>query len=170
MLLEPAILATVVVSAIAAFTDLWRGVIPNWLTLPPLVVAPALHGWMYGTPGVAFAILGMIGCGLMPYLLFRVEAIGGGDVKLFAAIGAIDGVLVGGEILVASFAIACVAAIALLAARRRLGHVLGTSARLLRNAFVSRRHRRAVDPASLTEMRLGPAVLAAVLWIVAGGS
>jgi Flp pilus assembly protein protease CpaA len=56
MSLEPAILATVVVSAIAAFTDLRGGVIPNWLTLPPLVVAPAVSSRLSGLNSIRVTI------------------------------------------------------------------------------------------------------------------
>ena len=72
---------------VAAVTDWRRGEIPNWLTLPPLVLAPAAFA-LFVSPGAALvSIAGIFICGLVPYLLFRQDAIGGGDVKMVAAIG-----------------------------------------------------------------------------------
>ncbi len=97
------------IAATAAFCDCRRGEIPNWLTLPALLLAP----WGYGLAfGIEYALhslaAGLLG-GLVPFLLFRRGAMGGGDVKLFGALGAVMGfdLLLGVEIQLA----ACVAAL-----------------------------------------------------------
>jgi prepilin peptidase CpaA len=79
---------TVIVLAIATYTDLrWRR-IPNWLVFPFLlagiVVSAVVHGW-HGL-GQSFEGLGL---GLLIYgILFWMGGMGAGDVKLCAAIGA----------------------------------------------------------------------------------
>jgi len=81
-----------VLLASAAIVDIQRQMIPDWLTLPGLVWvlgASVFLGW----PRVADALLGVLLCGGM-MLLFAVisrGAVGGGDVKLVALIGAMLG-------------------------------------------------------------------------------
>ena len=100
-------------AATAAITDWRSGRIPNWLTLPPLMVAPAAYLILLGVEGLVFSLLGAFACGAAPYLLFRRGALGGGDVKLLTAIGALVGVMVGLEGQLLGFVIAACYAIAL---------------------------------------------------------
>src|SRR5690242_18234513 len=86
------ILACVAITAVAAVTDTRTGHIPNWLTLPPLIIAPLLwgaHGGLWRVDGGSLvgSLLSMLGCALVPLLLFFKRACGAGDVKLFAAVG-----------------------------------------------------------------------------------
>lgn len=79
---------TVIVLAVATFTDLRSRRIPNWLVLPflalGLVVSTCLHGWH----GMGQSLAGA-GLGLLIYgLLFWMGGMGAGDVKLCTAIGA----------------------------------------------------------------------------------
>jgi prepilin peptidase CpaA len=143
----------------AAITDWRTGRIPNWLTLPPLMAAPAAHFLFSGVAGLAQSVLAIIVCGLAPYLLFRKNAIGGGDVKLLAALGAVAGIDVGLEGQLFGFAVAAIYAVARLAWERKLGALLRNSAYLLFNTFVPRRRRRAIEPSTLTSVRLGGAIL-----------
>ncbi len=83
------ILAALVI--IAAITDIRSRTIPNWLVLGGMLlgfgVNPYLAGWAgLRTAGLGFALAAGI------YLLFYlIHAMGGGDVKLMAAIGSIAG-------------------------------------------------------------------------------
>ncbi len=79
---------TVVVLAIATFTDLRSRRIPNWLVLPflaaGLIVPAALVGWH----GLWQSLEGL-GLGALVYgVLYWMGGMGMGDVKLMAAIGA----------------------------------------------------------------------------------
>ncbi|MGD9504773.1 MAG: prepilin peptidase [Syntrophobacteraceae bacterium] len=75
--------------AVAVASDLKSRRIPNTLTVPAsiagLAVNVALHGWEDG-PWTAFA--GMAIAVIPPLLIFMLGGMGGGDVKLLAAIGA----------------------------------------------------------------------------------
>jgi prepilin peptidase CpaA len=79
---------TLIVLAVATFTDLRFRRIPNWLVLPFLLAGIAVSGWLYGWHGIGQSFEGL-GLGVLIYgFLFWVGGMGAGDVKLCAAIGA----------------------------------------------------------------------------------
>jgi prepilin peptidase CpaA len=88
---------------IAAVTDLRARIIPNWLTLPMLCGALLLHAVRADVFAVGQAVMGALACGLPAFFLFSRGALGGGDVKLFAALGALLGVVTGLELQLCSF-------------------------------------------------------------------
>jgi prepilin peptidase CpaA len=72
----------------AAITDLRERRIPNVLTLS-LLASGLCRGAMLGSwGGLGHASLGMLAGAAIPLLLFAISALGGGDVKLMAAVGA----------------------------------------------------------------------------------
>src|SRR5579871_6274396 len=78
---------TLVVLAVATFTDLRSRRIPNWLVLPFLVaglVVGGFHGWH----GIEQSLAGLALGGLLFFILAVMGGMGMGDVKLCAAIGA----------------------------------------------------------------------------------
>lgn len=150
---------TFLLVTVAAFWDWRTGFIPNWLTLPPLLLAPLCFFATGGGQGALFSVFGLIGCGLPPYILFRMGAIGGGDVKLFAALGAMNGFTRGTEMLMATLLVGALQAAALLFARGQLGQVLRGTGELVMNAFRPVARRKKIPPEALTQMRLGPAIL-----------
>ncbi|SFR11750.1 A24 family peptidase [Desulfoscipio geothermicus] len=83
---------TIAVCAVASVYDLRLRIIPDWLTLPYLVLGLALslarHGLFYTL--VVFAV-GFLLC----ELFFRANVFGGGDLKLFMGIALVDGVQFG---------------------------------------------------------------------------
>jgi prepilin peptidase CpaA len=82
---------TVVFAAAAGWLD-WRSRrIPNWLTVPGLVVGIAANSWATGWSGVKTSLLGaLLGLGLLlPFVLLR--SLGAGDWKLVGALGAFLG-------------------------------------------------------------------------------
>jgi len=73
---------------LAAVIDASSRRIPNWLSLPMLVAgltASFLPGSMV-SPG--FAFLGLLAGFGLTFILFALDAMGGGDVKLLSALGA----------------------------------------------------------------------------------
>jgi prepilin peptidase CpaA len=79
---------TVIVLAVATFTDLRSRRIPNWLVLPFLVLGISVSAWLHGWHGLGQSFEGL-GLGLLIYgFLFWMGGMGAGDVKLCAAIGA----------------------------------------------------------------------------------
>ena len=158
----------VVVSLLAAAIDFRTGRIPNWLTFPAMVVGLAEASAVHGVAGFTHALLGLLLCGAVPWLLHRFsggQAIGGGDVKLFAALGAFGGATIGLEIEFSSFAVLAVFALVQLAFRGQLLIVLGNVMRILLRPFRRFDARAPLSPASMTEMRMGPAIAVAVLTV-----
>lgn len=157
----------VLVTAIAAWFDWRTGEIPDWVSLGPLVVAPIAHFAVYVATGhsqeaiqaAGFSVLGAAACALVPMALFRAGAIGGGDVKLLAAIGAICRPMVGIE---AEFygilAAAIIIAPARLAYEGKLLRVLGNTVSLALNPFRPKDKRKELTPEMMTQMRFGPAI------------
>ena len=76
------------VASIACVTDIRRRRIPNLLTFGAAVAAVVFHVWVGGSRGLVFAAIGF-GVGLAVFLpFFLLGGMGGGDVKLLAALGA----------------------------------------------------------------------------------
>ena len=78
-------------ASVAAVIDVWSRRIPNWLTFGTLVLGVLINVWLHGFGGALTAIAGA-GLGaalLLPFYLIR--AMGAGDVKLLAALGALLG-------------------------------------------------------------------------------
>ena len=75
----------------AAFLDLRSRRIPNWLTLPGALLGISINTYQSGIIGLKGSVLGL-GLAFAVYSgLFALRAMGGGDVKLMAAVGAFAG-------------------------------------------------------------------------------
>jgi prepilin peptidase CpaA len=91
MLKEGVWMLTALLAAAAGWTD-WRSRrIPNWLTLPGLLLGIAANSLARGWMGTKDSLLGAgLGLGLLlPFVLIR--SLGGGDWKLMGALGAFLG-------------------------------------------------------------------------------
>ena len=153
----------VVMTAIAAYTDTKTGHIPNWLTLPPLVLGPIVHGVSNGADGLIGALIAIVACGIAPLLMYYLGGMAGGDLKLFAAIAAVCGVDVGLEAEFLAFVVAAIYALGRMAWQGTLLRTLGNSLSMLLNPFLPGRLRRPVSPELLHTLRLGGAIFAGTL-------
>lgn len=98
----PAVVLLVVAVA-CAVTDLWKGKIYNAITYPAMAIGVVLSVWQHGVSGIWIA-LGGFAVGFFPALiLFQLGGMGGGDVKLLGAIGAIAGAIAATETLILAF-------------------------------------------------------------------
>ena len=161
MELEESILhgAVLVIAGIAAFTDVRRGEIPNWLTLPILALAPIGHGLAAGFSGLLDSLIGLLVCALVPLILYYREGMAGGDVKAFAAIGAVGGVYLGLEAQFLSLVAAAIYALGQLAWNGRLASGLGNTVFVGLNPVLPRRWRRTIPVELMHRIRLGAAIL-----------
>lgn len=176
------IVLSVLTAAAAAVTDFRTGHIPNWISLGALgaglvlqTVAGAMgFDWhLFGGSNAAWgfgrAVLGALVCGLFPYLLFRKQLTtesgdtrrvgGGGDVKVFAGIGALLGVYHGIE---AEFLAICVAGVfgmGRLAWHGRLLAAMTNTLFIAVNPVLPKAWRREIRPELLTPIRMGGAIL-----------
>lgn len=158
----------VLISVAGAVTDARSGRIPNVLTLPALAGGLLLNAGFYGTYGALASGAGILLAGGLPALLHRVTrgaAIGGGDVKLFAALGALLGPSVGLQLELLAFGLLTVFALVRLAFLGRLFAVLLNAVRLIATPVLPKAWRKPIEQEALTEMRLGPAIAAATLTV-----
>lgn len=160
------LMAAVVVCAIGAWTDFRTGTIPNWLTLGSLAAGILGHfvrgyaydGWTEGAVQAAHSLAGALVCVLVPGILYWRKAIGGGDVKLFAALGALCHPLGGLEAETYAFLAAALIAPARLAYKGVLFQTLGNTLALVVNPFRKKAARKELPPEMLTWFRLGPCI------------
>ncbi|WP_136446114.1 A24 family peptidase [Alkalihalobacillus alcalophilus] len=78
---------------VALYMDVRYQKLPNWLTAGAMAVGLVFHLIMNGIDGLIFSVLGLLVAGLIFLLLYVFKALGAGDVKLFAGIGALIGVV-----------------------------------------------------------------------------
>lgn len=160
------LLGAVIVTALAAITDYRTGRIDNRLTFGALALAIAGHfargyaagSFEIGAREAAYAVFGAITCALVPAFMFLRGGMGGGDVKLFAAIGAALHPLVGLEAEMYAFIAAAVIAPAQLAWQGTLLRTLWNTASLIGNVFRAKKNKREVPTAMRAWFRLGPAI------------
>jgi prepilin peptidase CpaA len=153
-------------AAIAAWFDWRTGHLPNRLTLLGLAAAIVGHlvqgAWTGGVGGAAEQALGAVGgalgCALVPLFMHRMGAMGGGDVKLFAALGAALHPVAGLEAQTYAFLAAMLLAPAKLAWEGRLLVTAGNTVALLTNPLRTPSARRPMPAAMLTWFRLGPSI------------
>ena len=162
----------IAVALACAAADWRKGEIPNWLTMPAIVIGPFLHMGRYlavkeGTETAlyegAYSLGGAALCAVVPLLLFRQSAIGGGDVKLFVALGALLQPILGVEAQMYGFFAGAILAPARLAYEGKLVSTIKNSFTIGANFFLPKARQRTVDSAALSWFRLGPAIFIGVL-------
>jgi prepilin peptidase CpaA len=166
------LVAAVAVAAVAAYSDFRTGTIPNWITYPALVIGPIAHAALFSMKGGssdlalfegAYSIGGAVVCAIVPVILYRQNALGGGDLKLFAALGAICQPNIGVEIQMYAFIAATVIAPARLAYEGKLFQTVKNAGTLIANMLRPKEKRESVDESAMSWFRMGPAVLVGTL-------
>jgi prepilin peptidase CpaA len=121
----------VLLAACAGWTDLRRRRIPNWLTVPALLIGVIANTVLTGLAGLKASLLGAaLGLALLlPFVLLR--SLGAGDWKLAGALGAFTGPGLLVDLLLASILVAGVMAVVLVIYKgrtrqtvRNIGHIL----------------------------------------------
>jgi prepilin peptidase CpaA len=130
--LKPVVLGLAVALAVAAGVMDWRSRrIPNWLTVPGLLVGIAVNSAASGWLGLKASLLGA-GLGLLVLLPFvYMRSLGAGDWKLAGALGAFVGPGVLVDLLMISVFVAGIMAVGLVIYKRRLKQTLRNIGRLL---------------------------------------
>lgn len=162
------------VTAVAGVYDWRRGIIPNWLTYAALLCAPFIHlgrilavheppNWAFTEAGLS--IVGALMCAAVPLLLRKRGAMGWGDVKLLAAVGALLQTKNGVAAEMFGFLAATLVAPAQLAYQGKLFVTLKNAATLGANMFRPASKQQAVDQAAMSSFRIGPAIFFGVALI-----
>jgi prepilin peptidase CpaA len=145
----PAILLAALV-VIAAGFDLRTRRIPNWLCAAGFVGGFACQIALYRWMGVRGAILGA-GLALLIYIpLFALRAVGGGDVKLMTAVGAIAGPAAWLAIFIVTAIVGGAMALLLIATKKRMRRTLKNVGVLLTELVHLRAPHRAEEELDVT--------------------
>ncbi|MDB4940627.1 MAG: hypothetical protein JWP97_161 [Labilithrix sp.] len=172
--MTPVLALAIASSAIAAYTDIRRGEIPNWLTASAFgagLVASAVISARAGegARGIVLALLaatcGSLVCAVLPFILWLRGVMGGGDLKLFVALGALCHAGTGLDIELGSFLTGTALVFVQLAYRGTLLAMLKRVAMVAVNLVLPASRRRPLADAELTWFRFAPAILLATLWI-----
>ena len=167
------VLVTVVaVTAVAGWIDLRTGKIPNRVVVLGFVIGVLMHlfvhhaqarpetlaDWGYPLFNI---LLGMVACAIVPVILFYTGAMGGGDTKLLAVVGATLGPLVGLQIEFYAFIAIALYAPIKMAYEGRILRLFANVLALSLNPFRAKAKRTVIPQELLTKLRFGPAVFAA---------
>ena len=146
-------------AAVAAYTDTRTGLIPNWLTLPAVVLGP-LYFLVMASSDLALASLGAILIvGLVPFMMYRSGSMGGGDVKIFAALGGLGGLMLGLEVMLYSLCVAMVLSLFVMAKQGHLKVVMANVGRILVNPLLPKDRKMSLERRKMHQMRLGLSIL-----------
>lgn len=122
--------ALAVLLVLSFYSDIKKSTIPNKYVVPGAILGLLYHSITAGVSGVIFSAQGLaVGFGLL-FLLYLFGALGAGDVKLFAAIGAITGTAYVITLTIYSVLFACLIGILLIL-------VKGELTRRLKNLYFS---------------------------------
>src|SRR5216684_454821 len=127
------LICALAIASVGAVKDVRGRRIPNWLTygglLAALVVRCAFAGW----PGLKAGLLGMLLAGGIFYLLFLLGGMGGGDVKLVAAVGAWAGTVQVESVLIVAALAGGLLAVCYVVMHRQVRETLRNTAELPRH-------------------------------------
>lgn len=155
---------SLVLVAVCFYTDLRHQKIYNWATLPGIVVGFLINGLLGRIAGLKSAGLGfVIGFGIL-FVIFLFGGIGGGDVKLMGAIGAIMGYPFVISALVYSILVGGFIAFAILIWKRKF-------LRTMRNIFLFLIHKivpfigpPSMDKGHMEKVPFGIAIVIGTIW------
>jgi prepilin peptidase CpaA len=109
----------------AAIYDILYRRIPNWLTIGGVLAGIALNSFIYrGWPGLRLSLVGLVVGFAAYFILYSLRAMGAGDVKLMAAVGALVGVRDWFGIFLITAIVGGLAGLAMVAMRGRLKKTL----------------------------------------------
>ena len=126
-------IALIVMTLIAAATDIFVRRIPNWITVPGALLGFSLQSFYGGWHGALLSLAGAaIGFGVF-LVLHLAGGMGAGDVKLAGAVGAMVGAQAFVVVFIATGLIGGIVAIIFSLSRGRLREMLSKTAFLFRN-------------------------------------
>src|SRR5690349_3338387 len=114
-------LGAAVCAVAGAASDVHSRRIPNWLTYGGLMLALCLRAVLGGWRGLGQGAAGALLCGGFFFLLFLIHAMGGGDVKLMAAVSAWVGIQHAVVLLISTALAGGVLAVAFMVFYKRVG-------------------------------------------------
>ncbi len=131
------LVGAVLVALVGAVTDVRSARIPNRLTYSALLVALPLRIAVVGLAGLKSGVIGMLVGGGLFLLLYAIGAMGGGDMKLMAAVGAWVGSTQVMTLILAAALAGGVLAIGRIIFRNTVGQTLRNTMQLIYYRFTS---------------------------------
>lgn len=107
--------------AAAFITDIRSMRIPNWITVTALLTGLLVQAVVQGWQGLLFAICGAVAGFVLLLIMYSIGAVGAGDVKLFAGIGAWTGVLFTAQVIMYSVFFGALIGWVIVLRRREMG-------------------------------------------------
>jgi prepilin peptidase CpaA len=164
--MKPEIIGLTVLLALVAGVMDWRSRrIPNWLTVPGLLVGVAANTLLGGWSGVKGSLLGaLLGLGLLlPFVLVR--SLGAGDWKLVGALGSFLGPGNLLNVLLIAVLVAGIMAVILIIWKRRIRQTLQNMLHILGSFFSLHlpRPELSLDSQDALKIPFGVAVTVAVI-------
>ena len=151
---------------ITAYTDLAHHKIHNWLTLPMIIVGFTLHAAIGGFPELTNSLLGFfIGVGIFSVAYF-VGGVGGGDVKLIAAIGALGGYVFVIWAIFYSALIGGLMALLVLIWKGKLSFGIKQTASLFARVFTGKQNNIKTGGENFQEIPYGFAIALGTFWVL----
>jgi prepilin peptidase CpaA len=109
-----------VLTALAFVIDIRHSIIPNWLTITAVSLGLTYHVYRDGVEGLVFSTSGFLIGLVLLFILHLFGAIGAGDVKLFAAYGAVAGMEFVMQSIIYTLIYACLIGIVILISQKKL--------------------------------------------------
>jgi Flp pilus assembly protein protease CpaA len=175
---QPALFVMLAMVSIAAASDWKTGLIPNGVVAAGAglgVLVQLLAVLFCDLPllsSLASVVLGLLVCTTLPLVLWLMGGMGGGDLKLFAAIGMCVGPSMGLTIQVWSHVIAVLVLPVYFLRTQGAQRAARNLVQLLRGALCPRERRALAPSLALSPFRFAPAILAAsvLVTLLRGGA
>ena len=150
--------------ALCLYTDIRWKKIPNWATLPAVALGLGLNGIAGGWVGLRDSAIGLgVGFGAL-FLLFALGWMGGGDVKLMAAIGALMGFPFVLSALVYSVLVGGFIGLAVLVWRRRFFRTMKSIGLFLFGRLARAAPKYELDRQAMEPIPFGIAIVIGTVW------
>jgi prepilin peptidase CpaA len=127
------LIGALAIASVGAVKDVYGRRIPNWLTYSGILAGLMARGVFAGWPGLKGGLLGVLLAGGIFYLLFLLGGMGGGDVKLVAAVGAWAGTIQAGSVLIVAALAGGVLAVCYIVMHRQVRETLLNTMELVRH-------------------------------------
>ena len=154
---------------LCAYWDIRYRRIPNWATLPGTALGLGLNGLFLGWQGLKVSGLGLlVGFGAL-LVLFVLGWMGGGDVKLMAAVGALKGYPFVVSALFYSLIVAVVIGVALLIWNRKTLRTFKQLFFVIGSRVTKLIPRQTIDREQTQKLPFGLAIVLGTIWAMIVG-
>lgn len=155
--------------ALCAYWDIRYRRIPNWATLPGVALGLGMNGLFLGWQGMKSSGLGLlIGFGAL-VVLFVLGWMGGGDVKLMAAVGALLGYPLVVSALFYSLIVGVVIGVAMLIWNRKTLRTFRNLLFIIGSRVTKLVPKQDVDREEAQKIPFGLAIVLGTLWAIIAG-